>query len=163
MNLIRAVNNANVARVKVLLISLRSDITKLKQGKTKNIDKALGRILSYDQYTCKYNYEIICLLLEAGADYRNVENLGRACFYGDLKVVKLLLDYGANPNYVCLMYANNCWHPKIVQLLLDVGCEVDDWMIENAATPEIKEMLMRGKYRVDGNEYCKLKNLLTEK
>jgi hypothetical protein len=39
MNLIRAVNNANVARVKVLL----------KQGKTKNIDKALGRILAYDQ------------------------------------------------------------------------------------------------------------------
>jgi ankyrin repeat protein len=116
-----------------------------------------------DQYNCKYNYEIICLLLEAGADYRNVENLGMACFYGDLKVVKLLLEYSANPNNLCLMGASRNGHTEIVQLLLDVGCEVDDWMIENAATLEIKEMLMRGKYRVDGNEYCKMKNLLTEK
>lgn len=46
---------------------------------------------------------------------------------------------------------------KVVELLLDDGrVKVSDDAIKEAKTEEIKEMLVRYKYRVDGDEYRRM-------
>jgi ankyrin repeat protein len=87
-----------------------------------------------------------------------------ACIYGHTEVVSLLLQDGrADPtaNYnSSLRWASYNGHIKVVALLLQDGrIEVTDCVIEVAATPEIKEMLVKYKYRADGPEYMKMKDL----
>lgn len=77
-----------------------------------------------------YSVPIIILLLKHRADpnipFKDESPLMRAANYQNLPVTKLLLDHGANPNYIdkrgetALFHTNN---PDIVQLLLNNGAD----------------------------------------
>ncbi len=87
-----------------------------------------------------------------------------ASLYGHTEIVSLLLQDGrADPkanNNNAINWASRQGHTQVVEVLLQDGrIEVTDCVIEVAATPEIKEMLVKYKYRVDGPEYMKMKDL----
>ena len=87
-----------------------------------------------------------------------------ACLNRHIKVIELLLQDGradpsVNDNSI-LRFASSFGHIKVVELLLRDGRVEPNDLIEKVATEEIREMLIRYKYRVDGNEYCRLKNQL---
>jgi hypothetical protein len=108
--------------------------------------------------------DIVALLLQDGrADPTALENFAirRASEFGHEKVVSLLLQDGrSNPaacdNYA-LRYASYRGHTKIVEILLQDGrVEATEFAIVHAITDEIREMLIRYKYRVDGKEYRRM-------
>jgi ankyrin repeat protein len=89
--------------------------------------------------------------------------IGYASLNGHVDIVALLLqdsrvdptDYG---NYAIKRAIFN-GHIDIVSLLLQDGrVEITDDEIHIAKTDEIKDILIAYKYRVDGKEYCRLKN-----
>lgn len=63
-----------------------------------------------------------------------------------------------------IRFASQFGHTKVVSLLLEDGrvdpTDENEYAIRLAATKEIKDMLIAYKYRVDGQEYQKMKNLL---
>lgn len=86
-----------------------------------------------------------------------------ACNYRHLKVIEALLQDGrADPtvwNNEPLYMASVYGHIAVVSLLLQDGrVEPTDISINHASPPEIKDMLLKYKYRVDGQEYCRMKN-----
>lgn len=113
----------------------------------------------------KGQLEIVKLLLQDGrADpaIRNNRPIENASYNGHIKVVELLLqDRRVDPtadDSKALKWA--CYHGylDIVELLLQDGrVEPTEWMIRHAMTDEIREMLAKYKYRVDGKEYRRLK------
>ena len=82
--------------------------------------------------------------------------------HGHVNVVKALLQDGradptADHNY-SIFLASSYGRIEIVKLLLEDGrVQVTNDAIEDAATEEIKDMLINYRYRVDGPEYCKMK------
>jgi hypothetical protein len=90
-----------------------------------------------------------------------------ACCYGRLILVNALLQDGrADPtleNNHALGLASEHGHIDIVNVLLQDGRvepTIDnDIAIKKVKTQEIKDMLIAYKYRVDGKEYCRLKDL----
>jgi ankyrin repeat protein len=105
--------------------------------------------------------DVVSLLLRDGRADPTVDDnwpIRAASKNGHTDVVKVLLRDGrVDPSY------NNNWaiyraslngNIVIVNLLLKDGrVEVDDWIINNAKTKEIKEILIAYKYRVDGPLY----------
>lgn len=81
------------------------------------------------------NYGVIESLLKKGADphcktSRGDSYLSCAIFYGDVSLVKILLDKGADPNesifgQPTLAHAALCGYPEIVTMLLDNGACVE--------------------------------------
>lgn len=107
--------------------------------------------------------DVLKLLLDDGRADPADKNFAivYACRNGHTKVVELLLQDGrADPNAHSndpIRLASARGHTDIIKLLLDDGrIEVPDSAIEDAATEEIKEMLMRYKYRADGDEYQRM-------
>ena len=87
-------------------------------------------------YDYNYNFEIINLFLEAGADINAKDSYGRtalmyACqFAGRVELIKLLLDSGADVNakgvsgYTALYYAmRHNYNDEVIQLLIDYGAK----------------------------------------
>jgi ankyrin repeat protein len=118
------------------------------------------------QLACVWGYaDVVELLLKDGrvdptANKNN--SISHACSNGHTKVVKLLLRDGrADPtagNNWDITMASRFGHIGVVKALLRDGrVEVNDWIISQAMTDEIREMLVSYKYRVDGKEYCRLK------
>jgi ankyrin repeat protein len=111
--------------------------------------------------------EIIEILLQDGrADpaVRNNWPIKRASENGHSDVVEALLQDGrADPavNYNSPIRWASCYgHKEIVKALLQDGrCNPTDDAIENAKTEEIKELLIKYRYRVDGEEYCRAKEI----
>jgi hypothetical protein len=108
---------------------------------------------------CKNGYiSVVKLLLENGADptYNDHDAIRVASFHGYENIVLLLLQDGRSiPNNECLIWAS---YIRVVEILLQDGrVEPTSWAIDHA-TGEIKEMLIGYKYRVDGQEYRKMKN-----
>ena len=85
-----------------------------------------------------------------------------ASISGYTKVVEVLLQDGrAVPSNAAIRHASKNGHIDVVKALLQDG-RVDptannNYAINNAATQEIKELLIAYRYRVDGPEYQKLK------
>ena len=117
---------------------------------------------------CNWNrVDVVKALLRDGrADPAALDSaaLRSACKNGYTDIVKLLLQDGrADPtadwNY-SIIQAILMGFSDIVALLLEDGrVQIKDPpdSILKYTTPEIKEMLIRYKYRVDGKEYCRLK------
>jgi ankyrin repeat protein len=103
------------------------------------------------------HFEITKIMIENGLSVN--DGLFIACKSGCLKMVQLLLEKGADPTANdTIKWACTNGHTEVVALLLRDGrVEVDDLTIRNAATDEINDMLIAYKYRVDGQEYCKMK------
>ena len=114
--------------------------------------------------------DVVEVLLQDGrADPTAGENccIRNASYYGHTKVIELLLQDGrADPtaqNNFALRRACIYGRTDVVALLLQDGrVEATDQAIKNARTDEIKDMLLKYKYRVDGSEYCRLKNNLSK-
>jgi hypothetical protein len=85
--------------------------------------------------------------------------------HGHADVVEVLLQDGrvdptADNNY-SIFLASLYGHVKVVEVLLQDGrVEITADAIVNSATDEIKDMLINYRYRVDGPEYCKMKDQL---
>lgn len=115
----------------------------------------------------RYGYiEKVKEALANGQDPTETDNyaIQIACIYGHTEVVKILLEDGrADPtatNNNAINWASRQGHTQVVENLLKDGrIEVTDIAIENAETAEIKEMLVKYKYRADGPEYMKMKDL----
>jgi ankyrin repeat protein len=115
----------------------------------------------------RYGYiEKVKEALANGEDPTETDNyaIQVACIYGHTEIVSLLLQDGrADPttNYnSSLRWASRQGHTKVVEVLLQDGRVQDiDSAIEVAETPEIKEMLVKYKYRADDPEYMKMKDL----
>ncbi len=156
-NLIVACRDGNVARVQELLNS--------------DEDSAVGCNYAL-RIACEFGQtEVVKILLRDErvdpADW-NSWIIRIACDYNHVDIVNLLLQDGrADPtgadNY-CIRNASIYGHIKVVQLLLQDGrvdpTARDNMAINQAKTEEIKEMLIKYKYRVDGPEYCRLKESL---
>jgi ankyrin repeat protein len=154
MDIYQTCQTGNVERVKELL----------KNGVDPTVfENASIRIASFSGYT-----KIVELLLQDGRADPTVDDnapIRNASCNGHTEIVELLLRDGrvdptAQNNFVlrrACMYS----HTKVVEILLQDGrVEATDQAIKNARTDEIKEMLLKYKYRVDGSEYCRLKNNL---
>jgi ankyrin repeat protein len=140
------------------------------------VKRILRNIRTKDSYNAAINWAsgfgkidiVKYLLLEGCADPTNDKNsaIRRASINGHADIVSLLLqDERVDPtdDY---NYASIGGHTKVVELLLQDG-RVDpaignDYAIRLAATQEIKDMLIAYKYRVDGKEYCRLKDNLSK-
>jgi ankyrin repeat protein len=106
-------------------------------------------------------------LLEKGEDPTVDWNaaIRLASFNGHTKVVEILLQDGrADPTAdenAALGYASYHGNVEIVKALLKDGRvnpeDDDSYAIEIARTDEIREMLIAYKYRVDGEEYQRLR------
>jgi ankyrin repeat protein len=152
MDIYQTCQTGNVERVKELL----------KNGVDPTVfENASIRIASFSGYT-----KIVELLLQDGRADPTVFNhapIRNASYYGHTEIVELLLQDGrADPttlNNFALRLACCNGHTKVIEILLQDGrVEATDQAIKNARTDEIKEMLLKYKYRVDGSEYCRLKN-----
>jgi ankyrin repeat protein len=141
--------------------------------------KMLRNIRTKDSYNAAINWasgfgkiDIVKYLLREGyADPTNDKNsaIRRASVNGHADIVSLLLqDERVDPtddyNYA-ILWASICGNTKVVEILLQDG-RVDpaannDSAIIHAKTQEIKDMLIAYKYRVDGKEYCRLKDNLS--
>ena len=114
---------------------------------------------------CQNGYvSVVKLLLENGADPtdENSKSIRMAAHYGHTDVVKMLLQDGrADPaahDNEAIISTSVRGHIKVVEDLLQDGrVEPSQWAIDHAAEG-IKEMLIGYKYRIDGKEYCKMKN-----
>ena len=121
------------------------------------------------RYSCYFGYlDIIeLLILDGRADPAALNNaaIQFASEEGYADIVSLLLqdsrvDPTDNDNYA-IDGASKNGHIDVVEVLLQDGrVEPTDKTIKMAETDEIREMLLRYKYRVDGKEYCRLKNAL---
>ena len=85
-----------------------------------------------------------------------------ASYHGHTKVVEILLeDERVDPtdwNNEAIRAASKNGHVDVVKVLLEDGrVEPTEHAILYAATDEIKEMLTKYKYRVDGLEYLRMK------
>jgi ankyrin repeat protein len=115
---------------------------------------------------CRGSKKIVEMLLKDGrADPADLGNraIESACDYGNKDVVSLLLqDNRVTPTANALRFAcEDEDNTEIVALLLEDGrVEPTDDIIRRAATKEIKDMLIKYKYRVDGKEYQKAKETL---
>ena len=128
---------------------------------------------SYDGYyaihiACQNGHaDIVKLLLQdRQVDPTADDNLAirTASYYGHVDGVTTLLQDGrADPaavNNYALRFASEEGHVDVVEVLLQDGrVEVNESAINNAATEEIKDMLIRYKYRVDGEEYQRCKTV----
>ncbi len=115
--------------------------------------------------------KIVEILLQDGradptADYNYAIKI--ASLHGYTDIVKLLLldervDPTAGNNYA-IRVASKRGHIKVVEILLKDGrvdpTDSNELAINLAETEEIKEMLIKYKYRVDGKEYCRMKESL---
>jgi ankyrin repeat protein len=156
MNLSQAIFSNNITKAKELL----------ENGADPNFSETIVP-LSSACYNCS-NSEMVQLLLKYGADptFNKSEVLRIACIFGDTKIVNILLqDRRADPtddNNYPIKVASLQGHTNVVQLLLRDGrvdpTDENEYAIRFAATQEIKDMLIAYKYRVDGQEYQKLKN-----
>jgi ankyrin repeat protein len=157
MNLIEACRDGYVARVQELL---------------KNGEDPAGEDNLCLRYASLFgNTKIVEILLLDGradptADYNYAIKIASLHGYTDL--VKLLLqdervDPTAGDNHP-IRVASKRGHIKVVEILLKDGrvdpTDRNELAIQNADTEEIKEMLIKYKYRVDGKEYCKMKESL---
>jgi ankyrin repeat protein len=112
------------------------------------------------------NLAIVKLLLEYGANpndgdyYEEETGFTMACRFVNYNMVKLFLQECVIPSdhlNHALIYAA-CRSKKIVEILLEYGADPTcEAAIENAATAEIKDLLLKYKYKVDGEEYQRLK------
>ena len=154
MDLIEACKEGNIERVKELL----------KQGVDPTADDNLAIIYaSFFGHT-----DVVEALLQDGRADPTTENnypIGIASAQGYTSIVSFLLQDGrADPavdvNYAIRRASYN-GHTDVVKLLLQDGrVEPTDNDAIEAATDEIKEMLVSYRYRVDGDEYCRLKENL---
>jgi ankyrin repeat protein len=147
MDIIRACQDGNVER----LIKL------LKNGGDPTVDdNAPIRNASF------YGHSgVVEVLLQDGRADPTVDDnapIRNASCNGHTEIVELLLQDGrvdptAQNNFVlrrACMYS----HTKVIEILLQDGrVEATDQAIKNARTDEIKDMLLKYKYRVDGSEY----------
>jgi hypothetical protein len=155
MNLVNACLNGDLDRVKRVL---------------HNIDTSAYYYNRAIKVACRQGHvKIVEALLQDGradpSDYEN-NSIRGACTHGHIDIVKLLLqDERVDPTDAAndaIKWASFYGHVKVVEALLQDG-RVDptatyNWAIEYAKTQEIKDMLIRYKYRVDGPEYCKMKS-----
>jgi ankyrin repeat protein len=110
----------------------------------------------------KGHFDLVKLLLEHGAQpgFGTVP----ACVKGHVKILELLLDYGADVDYerhFPLELA--CYHDHLecVKLLLERGVNPDmKWIERIQTTDEIRAYLRQWKYRVDGDEYIRSKEMI---
>jgi ankyrin repeat protein len=105
---------------------------------------------------------IVKMLLRVGVDPSTFNNgaIQAACELGHIKVVEALLqdnrvDPTANNNWA-IRISSEYGHKEVVKLLLQDG-RVEPPDDIKAATEEIKDMLLKYKYRVDGPEYRRMK------
>lgn len=108
--------------------------------------------------------EIVRFLLENG-QYTLSENSLAICdaaWKNHTAIVQLLLEYGTDPkaqNNRPLIHACRNGNLKLVQILLEAGAE-QNFQTSRRLNPEIKDLLARWKYRVDGPEYQQRKELI---
>lgn len=115
---------------------------------------------------CAYGHaNIVEMLLQDErvnpADQNNTA-IRSASYFGNANIVKLLLLNGrVDPTVdwnAAIRRASARGHKKVVEVLLQDGrVEATDLAINYADTDEIKEMLIAYKYRVDGQEYRRMK------
>ena len=148
LNLFDACEEGNVERVKEFI----------EQGLDPN--QAIGLASYYG------NVDIVKFLLQnSRADPTSNNNyaIRMASLYGNTKVVEALLEDGradpADDNNFAIEWTSNRGHLDVIKLLLQDGrVDPSDDTIYYAATSEIRELLLKYKYRVDETEYCRLKN-----
>lgn len=152
MDLIEACRTGNVERVKELL----------QQGVDPTSDNNLALHVA-----CRNGQlnVVATLLQDERVDPTDSNNspIGAACILNYTDVVALLLKDGrANPvrggddNH--LRWACYFGYLEVIKAVLQDGrVEPTELMISLAKTDEIREMLVSYKYRVDGKEYCRLK------
>jgi ankyrin repeat protein len=145
---------------------MTGDLARVEEMLQNGVDPTMDnneaiRIASVRGYT-----EIVQCLIQYGVNLN--EGLQWASQKGQLKVVQILLEAGAHAKFndsLALKWASLCGHLEIVRLLLEYGVDptaiggkdVEDWLIKDAETEEIKELLIQYKYKADGKEYQRLK------
>jgi ankyrin repeat protein len=156
MDILQAILNNSFTQVKELL----------EKGANPNIEIRGTVPLSYVCYKSD-DSEMIQLLLEYGADptFNASEALRMACFFGHTKIVKLLLRDGrADPtcfdNHAIKISLRNSNIDVVKALLQDGRVDIHKEYKFSHVKQEIADMLIAYKYRVDGQEYQKMKNLL---
>ena len=144
----------------------------IRNGHTEIVKLLFQYGVEIPQHQYSYIFEQVCrrghlkmieLLIEKLNNIDLSWGVGIASRAGHLDVVKLLLQCGAQPtfqkNYALRWASKNC-HLEVVKLLLENGANPTELAIRNANTDEMKELLVRWKYRVDGKEYCKAKEMI---
>lgn len=112
--------------------------------------------------SCNGHTEIVELLLQDARVDPSNESIIRACIAGNVDVVKLLLDDSrvnpAEPFNDLIERASMFGHADVLEVLFQDGrLSLTERAIERAQRDEIKEILIRYKYRVDEPEYRKMK------
>jgi ankyrin repeat protein len=144
------------------------DVAKVKDALANGIKLEMGNNIALHLACENGHADIASLLLNDSRidpiGYANYA-IRAACINGHTDIVKLLLQDGrADPTdcwNAAIQHASKNGHIDVVKALLQDG-RVDptannNYAINNAATQEIKELLIAYKYRVDGPEYRKLK------
>jgi ankyrin repeat protein len=146
--------------------SLTGNIKRVNELLAQGYDPTVGENFPIRMASRWNRVDVVKALLQDGyADPTACNNAAfrYACKHGHTDIVRLLLqDDRVDPtdkyNYA-IHKAILMGYTNIVSLLLEDGRvkpPLDGFM--KYTTPEIKEMLIRYKYRVDGKEYCRLKN-----
>jgi ankyrin repeat protein len=152
----------------IIQVCKGENITKVKEALENGADPTIDDNYAL-RWACLYGYsELVELLLQDGRADPTVHgniSIMWACENGHIDVVKLLLEDGRADPTVTYNYpirkASEQGNIHVITLLLQDGrVEVTDRAIINARTQKIKEMLINYRYRVDGPEYCKMKNNL---
>jgi ankyrin repeat protein len=149
----------------------KGDIKGVKELLEQGVDPSDDNNFAIQEASWYGHADVVSLLLQdsrVDPTYYGNWALRMACKYGYINVVKVLLqDQRVDPadyDNDAIKLACRFGLIEVVEALLQDG-RVDptidnEWAINHAKTPEIREMLIAYKYRVDGPEYQKLKNNL---
>jgi ankyrin repeat protein len=132
------------------------------------VDPSFGDNIAMKEAIASKNSKVVELLLsDPRVDPSAGDNFAikSACKNGSTEIVEMLIKDGRVDPTVDNNYAIRvaCWdnHPEIVKILLAAGADANgDLVINGIENQEIKDLLLRDKYRVDGKIYQEMRQLI---
>lgn len=112
---------------------VNKDIEAIKKA-IKNIQYTSSTPAQFLGWACKEGlYEVVKVLLDEHTykkiTYKNGEDLEQACMHGHLDIVKLLINYGANPKKnknKAIKQASHQGQNIVIKYLHEIGCNINE-------------------------------------